>query len=163
MKRGNWFLTVAFICCLVVFLRALSGAGYDPEVDELDAWRKSLRSNHTLVSRWGIYAADTLEHQWARIKTIAAVETMSPRLWRCGEHPSASSPDAWCIGSLDHDMENAHRFGPLKDSDRVAVPLTHGDWQDISGRAQEMQGFRKDPSSQSARARKACNRHFCPS
>jgi len=66
LRQGNLALFIVFCGCLIIFLRAIMGVGYD---EGLSADADALHQQHpSLLARWGPQSQKMLEEQWARLR-----------------------------------------------------------------------------------------------
>jgi hypothetical protein len=66
LRQGNPTLFVVFCGCLIIFLRALFGAGYD-EAYSADA-DAQIQKHPSILARWGPQSQQMLEQQWKNLR-----------------------------------------------------------------------------------------------
>jgi len=66
LRHGNPTLFVVFCGCLIIFLRALFGAGYD-EAYSADA-DAQIQKHPSILARWGPQSQQMLEQQWKNLR-----------------------------------------------------------------------------------------------
>jgi hypothetical protein len=94
LRQGNFALLIVFFGCLVIFMRALFGAGYD---EGYSAQADAASAKHpSLLARWGSQPQHAIEAQWKKLREKRS-ESTSAGLWakiRKEDEGAASSPSA---------------------------------------------------------------------
>ena len=104
---------IFFRSCLIVFLHALSGAGYvdvDPALTVDVLGNKTGSNNISTLSRWRTYAQSNIGSQWTRLKAYAYDDFSSTSIWHCepdGDVDADGVQSSLCKLCL------ADRFGPI--------------------------------------------------
>lgn len=89
IRHGNAALLIVFVACLIIFVRALFGAGYD-EGSSADA-DAAVQKHPSLLARWGPQSQHALEQQWRRLRSRGASSGLWAKIRKEDEHPHPHS------------------------------------------------------------------------
>jgi len=107
LKQGNVALFIMFCGCLIIFLRALCGAGYD---EALSAHADARIAKHpSLLARWGPQSQRLLEKQWKMLRSSGG-----SGLWGKIKRDDARAAEAARLPPIDQQTPKFH-IQPLDD------------------------------------------------